>query len=178
MRAFLYFCFFVFFFVQFHIFCLTLCNLKNSECHVITARQRSCGKVMYSHVCVCLFTAGPSDHYPSLQTCSNLFIRPHCTYPYPGSNIWWPLKELQSVQVGVTRILLECFLVANTCARGSWIGLHLFEFEDEEKDLYGLIAFYTIQNQCICRKFLSDPQTSIGDCGFLWTLILKDFSEP
>ena len=39
-RAFLYFCFFVFFFVQFHIFCLTLCNLKNSECHVITARQR------------------------------------------------------------------------------------------------------------------------------------------
>ena len=65
----------------------------------ITACQRSCGKIMFSVLCVCLFTVGIScDHYPwcigphhtgtprHVQTCSTWT---HCTgtpLPGPGSS--------------------------------------------------------------------------------------------
>ena len=50
---------------------------------IITARQRSCGKVMFSLVSLCLFTGDPSDHY--LQC-----IGPHCTAPPPPTSDMGP----------------------------------------------------------------------------------------
>ena len=58
----------------------------------------------------------PED--PTIQTCSNLFIRPHCTGPCsPNSNIWCSLKDLRSVQAGGTHptgTLLSCFRFFHT----------------------------------------------------------------
>ena len=48
-------------------------NLKSLGLVIITARQRSCGKVMFSCVCLSVHWKGvPSDHYPWC-------IGPHCT---------------------------------------------------------------------------------------------------
>ena len=59
-------------------FDLYLVVTKDEFNQVITAHQRSCGKVMFSQLCVCLFVRGwPCDHYPWC-------IGPHCTaYPHP-----------------------------------------------------------------------------------------------
>ena len=95
-------------------------NLKNLQCFqertnsrlflsYFTARQRSCGKVMFSLVSVCLFTrwrVSPCDHYP-------WFIGSLCTATPPpipcynpprhetwdslalltASDTWWPSLE-------------------------------------------------------------------------------------
>ena len=46
-------------------FDLYLVVTKDEFNKVITAHQRSCGKVMFSQLCVCLFVRGcPCDHYP------------------------------------------------------------------------------------------------------------------
>ena len=44
---------------------------------------------------------------PSLETCSNMFIRPHCVGP-PGSD-WRSYRQRKRA----VRVLLECFLVIN-----------------------------------------------------------------
>ena len=59
---------------------------------LITARQRSCGKVMFS--LVSFFHGAPCDHYP-------WSILPQCTGPSLAPASW---------QAGV-HIILECFLV-------------------------------------------------------------------
>ena len=53
--------------------------------------------------------------WPSLETFSKLFIRPHCTAPPRRSDTCWPLKELWSAQAGSTFPTgkLACFFLAN-----------------------------------------------------------------
>ena len=90
---------------------------------LITARQRSCGKLVFSQVSVILFRGVPYDHYPSCigphctahsqpRPCPPYHIkqgplaqslspghhirqgRPAPTCPWPlTSDIWWPLME-------------------------------------------------------------------------------------
>ena len=72
-------------------------NLTACSC-IFTARQRSCGKVMFSVVCVCLSTAlegVPCAHYLIVQGAIHPAtppdMRPSCKGPLsPVSDIWWP----------------------------------------------------------------------------------------
>ena len=74
---------------------------KSVQSAIFTVRQRNCGKVIFSVMCLCLFTRGfPCDHYPWC-------IGPHCTgLLQPGSwsprtsdmgpsasDIYWPLLQ-------------------------------------------------------------------------------------
>ena len=79
----------------------------------ITARQRSCRKVIFSRVCLSHDTAplpiqGPN---PSLHRAPAPFPVQGPGTPLPGADIWWLAIEDHMVGERVVRILLECFLV-------------------------------------------------------------------
>ena len=91
-------------------------QISTKAATLIILRQRGFGKVMFSQVWVCLQAESPCDHYPSndiwwpsLEACSSLFIKLHCTDPLGvTSGGHWRSYGLRKRAIS---ILLKCFLV-------------------------------------------------------------------
>ena len=61
--------------------------------YLITVRQRSCGKVMFSVMSVCSWVGGPMTHDPRTPAHNGS----HCAWtPYSASDIWLPSLEICS----------------------------------------------------------------------------------
>ena len=75
--------------------------------------------------------------WPSLETCSSLFIRLHCTDPPRGTSGWGHWRSWGQPQQAV-RILLECFLVQYKICKFGLTKIISYRFEELVENCFWL----------------------------------------
>ena len=167
---------------------LVFCLIKQlqTESPYVYRLQRSCRKVMFSVVSVCLFTGVSCGRYPwyighhytgtpslwtwNLTVQGPLDMGSHCTAPC-GSDIWWPRLEIYSNVFTAIRNNANVFSVMSI----DFVHMSIYILNDEGRKRYYFPRDF--KKYSFTTKQFRKKQINSGGSWCLWVFVVNSFRK-